>query len=311
MERILITGGAGYIGSLLVGHLLRRGYRITAFDNILYGQTSLLHYCSNPNFEFVRGDVRDEGLVRKLLKQHDAIIPLAAIVSMKACDRDPHMARSVNFGGIVLINRLRSSDQKVIFPCTNSGYGTKSGDLYCTEETALEPVSLYGETKVKAEQELLGRPNAISLRLATVFGPSPRMRLDLLVNDFVYRAVTDGFLVIYEKDFKRNYVHIEDVAECFCFCLEQFDEMQGGAYNIGLNEANLSKEGLALKIKEHVPSLYIHFAEVGSDPDKRNYIVSNAKISRKGFVARRSLDEGIQQLIKAYQMLPEGNFRNA
>lgn len=311
METILVTGGAGYLGSVLIGYLLRRGYRITVFDNLLYGQASLLHYCSHPNFEFVRGDVRDEGLVHELLKQHDAIIPLAAIVGMKACDRDPHMARSVNFDAIVLLNRLRSSDQKVIFPCTNSGYGTKSGDLYCTEETPLEPISLYGETKVKAEQELLGRPNAISLRLATVFGPSPRMRLDLLVNDFVYRAVTDGFLVIYEKDFKRNYVHIEDVAECLFFCLEHFDEMQGDAYNVGLNDANLSKEGLALKIKERVPSLYIHFAEVGSDPDRRNYIVSNAKINSKGFVARRSLDQGIQQLIKVYQMLPGGNHRNA
>jgi len=311
MERVLVTGGSGYLGSVLVGYLLGRGYSVTVLDNLLYGQSSLLQYCTQPNFEFVKGDVRDESLVRELLKLHEVILPLAAIVGAKACDRDPHMAQSVNLNAIVLFNRLRSSNQKVIFPCTNSGYGTKSGDLYCTEETALEPISLYGETKVKAEQELLSRPNAISLRLATVFGPSPRMRLDLLVNDFVYRAVSDGFLVIYEKDFKRNYVHIEDVAECFCFCLEHFDEMKGEAYNIGLNDANLSKEELALKIKEHVPSLYIHFAEVGSDPDRRNYIVSNTKINRKGFVARRSLAEGIQQLVKAYRMLPGGNFRNA
>ena len=311
MDKILVTGGAGYIGSVLVGRLLRRGYRVTVLDNLLYGQTSLLHYCTHPNFAFVRGDVRDERLMRELLKEHDAILPLAAIVGMKACDRDPHMAQSVNFDAIVLLNRLRSPDQKVIFPCTNSGYGTKSGDFYCTEEAPLEPISLYGETKVKAEQELLGSPNAISLRLATVFGPSPRMRLDLLVNDFVYRAVTEGFLVIYEKDFKRNYVHIDDVAECFCFCLEHFDEVKGEAYNVGLNDANLSKEELAMKIKEHVRTLYIHYAEVGSDLDRRNYIVSNEKIKQKGFVARRSLDEGIQQLIKAYQMLPRGDFRNA
>jgi len=310
VDKILVTGGAGYLGSVLVGHLLRWGYSVTVLDNLLYGQTSLLQYCSNPNFEFNLGDVRDEWLMRKLLKTHDVILPLAAIVGAKACDRDPLMGRSVNFDATVLLNSLRSPEQKVIFPCTNSGYGTKSGDSYCTEETPLEPISLYGETKVKAERELLGSPNTISLRFATVFGPSPRMRLDLLVNDFVYRAVTEGFLVIYEKDFKRNYIHIEDVAECFCFCLEHFDEMKGGAYNVGLKDANLSKADLAMKIKEHVTSLYIHYAEVGSDPDRRNYIVSNEKINRKGFIARHSLDEGIQQLLKAYRMLPRGDFRN-
>ena len=175
----------------------------------------------------------------------------------------------------------------------------------------MEPITLYGITKVNAERELLNSPSAISLRLATVFGPSPRMRLDLLVNHFVYRAVTEGFLVIYEKDFKRNYIHIEDVAECFCFCLEHFDEMKGEAYNVGLNDANLSKAELAMKIKKYIPSLYIHYAEVGSDPDRRNYIVSNEKIKRKGFLAHRSLDEGIQQLLKVCAMLPKGNFRNA
>jgi nucleoside-diphosphate-sugar epimerase len=311
VEKILVTGGTGYLGSVLVGRLLSRGYRVTVLDNLLYGQPSLLHCCSNPNFDFVLGDARDERLMGELLKKHDVIIPLAAIVGMKACDRDPLMTKSVNYDAIALLNRLRSPDQKVISPCTNSGYGTKSGELYCTEETPLEPISLYGETKVKAEFELLNSPNTISLRLATVFGPSPRMRLDLLVNDFVYRAVNDGFLVIYEKDFKRNYIHIEDVADCFCFCLGRFDEMKGEAYNVGLNEANLSKAELATKIKEYVPSLYIHYAEVGSDPDKRNYIVSNDKIKQKGFEAKRSLDEGIQQLIKAYKMLPKGNYRNA
>ncbi|MFA5392878.1 MAG: NAD(P)-dependent oxidoreductase [Candidatus Ratteibacteria bacterium] len=311
MEKILVTGGAGYIGSVLVGHLLNRGHCVTVLDSLFYGQTSLLQYCRHDKFEFIPGDVRDEPLMRELVKTHDAVFPLAAIVGAKACDRDPLMARSVNLDAITLLNRLRGSRQKVIFPCTNSGYGTKSGDVYCTEKTSLEPVSLYGETKVKAEQELMGKPGAISLRLATVFGPSPRMRLDLLVNDFVYRAATDGFLVIYEKDFKRNYVHIEDVAECFCFCLEHFDEMKDEVYNVGLNEANLSKKELALKIKEHVPSLYIHYAEIGSDPDKRNYIVSNEKINHAGFVACRSLDEGIEHLLKVYRMLPGGGFRNA
>ena len=224
--RVLITGGAGYLGSVLTGHLLQRGYQVTVLDNLLYGRASLLSYCREERFEFVLGDARDERVLRELLPKHDALIPLAAIVGMKACDHDPLMARSVNLDAIVLLNRLRDPGQPVIMPCTNSGYGTKSGDLFCTEETPMEPISLYGVTKVAAERALLDSQNAISLRLATVFGPSPRMRLDLLVNDFTYRAITDGFLVIYEKDFKRNYVHIDDVAECFSYCLEHFDAMK-------------------------------------------------------------------------------------
>ncbi|MBI1883186.1 MAG: NAD(P)-dependent oxidoreductase [Chlamydiae bacterium] len=311
MEKVLVTGAAGYLGSVLVKALLEKGYRVTVLDNLLYGQASLLQYCSHPKFGFIRGDARDERVMKELVKSQDAIIPLAAIVGMKACDLDPIMTRSVNLDAILMLNRLRSKSQRVISPCTNSGYGTKSGAVHCTEETPLEPVSLYGETKIKAEAELLSSSNTISLRLATVFGPSPRMRLDLLVNDFTYRAITDGFLVIYEKDFKRNYVHIEDVADCFCFCLEHFDAMKGHAYNVGLSDANLSKAELAEKIKKQVPHFYIHYADVGFDPDKRNYIVSNDKIKAKGFQARHSLDEGIEQLIKLYKMLPLGNFKNA
>ena len=311
MKNILVTGGAGYLGSVLVGHLLNQGYTVTVLDNLLYGQQSLIHYCKNPNFKFVRGDVRDESLMRNLLGQNDVIIPLAAIVGMKACDLDPIMARTVNLDSIQLLTRLCSSQQVIISPCTNSGYGTKSGEVYCTEETALEPISLYGKTKVEAEQELLSRENTISLRLATVFGPSTRLRLDLLVNDFVYRAATDGFLVIYERHFKRNYIHIEDVAECFCFCLESFDSMKNQAYNVGLNDANLSKAELAEKIKHYVPNLYIHFSEIGSDPDKRNYIVSNDKIKKKGFEARHSLDQGIQQLLTVYRMLPTDAYHHS
>jgi nucleoside-diphosphate-sugar epimerase len=311
IKKILVTGGAGYIGSVLVGQLLQRGYRVTVLDNLLYGHTSLLPYCSHPDFDFVFGDVRDERRMTELLKTHDAILPLAAIVGMKACDRDPQMTQTVNFDSIALLNRLRSPDQKVVWPCSNSGYGTKSGDIYCTEETPVEPITLYGITKINAERELLKNRNTISLRLATVFGPSPRMRLDLLVNDLVYRAVTDGFLVIYEKEFKRNYVHIDDIADAFCYCLEHFDSMAGEAYNVGLNDANLSKEELAMKIKEHVPSLYIHYAEVGTDPDRRNYIVSNEKIKKKGFAARHSLDEGIIQLLKVCRMLPRRPYANA
>jgi len=198
----------------------------------------------------------------------------------------------------------------VVFPTTNSGYGTKSGDVYCTEETPLGPISLYGQTKVQAEAELLETPNAITLRLATVFGMSLRMRLDLLVNHFVHAAVTDGYIVIFEKDFKRNYIHIRDVADCFVHCIENADRMVGRPYNVGLDAANLSKEELALKVKEYVPNLYIHFSEVGSDPDKRNYIVSNQRLREAGFEARRSLDEGIQELLKGYRMMARAPFKN-
>ena len=308
--RVLVTGGAGYLGSVLCEHLLDAGYQVTVIDNLMYEQHSLFHFCASPRFEFIFGDVRDEKLMHRLVKEADVLIPLAAIVGAPACGRDPWLARSVNLEAVRLLNRLRSPRQLVIFPNTNSGYGATSGDVYCTEETPLEPVSLYGQTKVEAEMELLDSPNTITLRLATVFGMSPRMRLDLLVNHFTYAAVTDGYIVIYEKDFKRNYVHIRDVADCFVYCIENHDTMIGQPYNLGLDAANLSKEELALKIKEHVPGLYIHFAPIGSDPDKRNYIVSNQRLREAGFEARRSLDEGIKELLKGYRMMGRAPFRN-
>ena len=309
-EHVLVTGGAGYLGSILCEHLLDAGYRVTAVDNLMYGQHSLFHLCAHPRFEFVYGDVRDERLMGSLVRQADVLIPMAAIVGAPACDRDPWLARSVNLEAVRLLNRLRSSQQLVIFPTTNSGYGTKSGEVFCTEETPLEPISLYGRTKVQAERELLETPNVITLRLATVFGMSPRMRLDLLVNHFVYAAVTDGYIVIFEKDFKRNYVHIRDVADCFIHCIQHAERMVGRPYNVGLDAANLSKEELALKIKEHVPHFYIHFSDVGSDPDKRNYIVSNQRLREAGFEARRSLDDGIRELIKGYRMMGRAAFKN-
>lgn len=251
----------------------------------MYGQNTLFHLCGSKKFNFILGDVREENLIKDTINGADVIIPLAAIVGASACDRDPWLAKSVNFEAVKLINRLRSPEQLIIYPTTNSGYGTKSGETYCTEDTPLEPITLYGKTKVDAELEVLNSKNTITLRLATVFGMSPRMRLDLLVNDFVYKAVTDGYIVIFEKHFKRNYVHIRDVANCFIHCIEHADTMIGKSYNLGLDKANLSKEELALKVKEYVPKFYIHFSEVGSDPDKRNYIVSNQRLREAGFEA--------------------------
>lgn len=308
---ILVTGGAGYIGSILCGRLLDAGFSVTAVDNLMYQQSSLFHLCANPKFEFVLGDARNEELMRREIKRPDIVIPLAAVVGAPACDRDPVLARTVNLEAVRLVNRLRSYDQLVIYPTTNSGYGTQSGDVFCTEETPLKPISFYGQTKSQAETELLQSRNVVSLRLATVFGMSPRMRLDLLVNHFVYAAATDGYLVIFEKDFKRNYIHIRDVADCFFHCIGNAKQMAGRAYNAGLEAANLSKEELALKIKEFVPNFYLHYAQIGADPDKRNYIVSNQRLREAGFVAQRSLASGIQELLKGYRMMGRERFKNA
>ena len=309
-DRVLITGGAGYLGSILSEHLLARGFEVTVLDNLMYGEQSLFHLAGHPDFEFVFGDARDEATVKRLVQEAEVIIPLAAIVGAPACDRDPILARTVNLDAIRLINRARSASQLIVYPTTNSGYGTKSGDVFCTEETPLEPISLYGQTKCQAEALVLDSPNAITLRLATVFGLSPRMRLDLLVNHFVYEAVKTGYLVIFEKDFKRNFVHIRDIADCFIHCIGHSAKMVGRPFNVGLDSANVSKEELARTIKKHVPSFYVHYAAVGSDPDKRNYIVSNQRLREAGFEAKRSLDDGIRELIKGYRMLGRGRFMN-
>jgi nucleoside-diphosphate-sugar epimerase len=312
-ERVLVTGGLGYLGSVLCEHLLRAGFRVKAIDNLMYGtgQQGLFHLCASPAFDFVKGDVRNEELMKSALKDTDIIVHLAAIVGASACDRDPALATSVNLESVRLLNRLRSPRQLVLFPNTNSGYGTTTGTSYCTEDSPLQPISLYGKTKVEAERLLLDSPNAIALRLATVFGMSPRMRLDLLVNHFVYTAYQEGYIVIFEKEFKRNYIHIRDVADCMLHCVANAGRMAGKPYNVGLESANLSKEELALKVKQYLPNFYIHFAAIGQDPDKRNYVVSNERLRQAGFEASRSLDEGIQELLKGYRMMGRALFKNA
>jgi nucleoside-diphosphate-sugar epimerase len=312
-ERVLVTGALGYLGSVLCEHLLTNGYKVRGLDNLLYGagQQGLFHLCNRPEFDFIKGDVRDEALMKRLVPQADVVIHLAAIVGASACDRDPRLARSVNLESVRLLSRLVSPQQLILFPNTNSGYGATDGSAHCTEESPLQPISLYGKTKVEAEQLLLQRKNAICLRLATVFGMSPRMRLDLLVNHFVHTACTEGYIVIFEKDFKRNFVHIRDVADCMLHCIDHASYMTGKPYNLGLDAANLSKEELALKVKEHVPNFYIHYAPIGQDPDKRNYIVSNRRLREAGFEARRSLDDGIHELLKGYRMMGLGLYKNA
>lgn len=308
--RVLVTGGAGYIGSILGARLLEAGHHVTVLDSLLYGPAAMLHLAADPRFAFVRGDARDPRVLEPLVREADVIVPLACIVGAPACDRDPIGATSTNLDAVRLLLRLRTPSQLVVYPTTNSGYGTKSGDVYCTEETALEPISLYGRDKVAAEAAVLGGPNGVTLRLATVFGMSPRMRLDLLVNHFVYAAITDGYLVIFEKDFKRNYVHIRDVADCFVHCIENGARMAGRPFNLGLDDANLSKEELALEVKKQVPRLYVHFSEIGSDPDKRNYVVSNQRLREAGFEAKRTLQDGIRELLTGYAMLGRAPMKN-
>lgn len=300
---ILITGGAGYIGSVLTRHLLEQGHRVTVLDSLVYRQASLLHLCHWPTFEFIRGDARDVDLLKRVVPEFDVLIPLAALVGAPACDRDPMMATSVNLEAVLALNGIRSKHQRVLFPTTNSGYGVGEQDTYCTEETPLRPISLYGRTKVEAEQALLQSENVITFRLATVFGVSPRMRLDLLVNDFTHRAVKDRFIVLFEEHFRRNFIHVRDVAGAFLFGLEHFERLKNQPYNVGLSSANLSKRQLCEVIRRRVPELVVFSSPVGKDPDQRNYVVSNEKIEKAGWRPMVSLDEGIEELLKAYRML--------
>jgi nucleoside-diphosphate-sugar epimerase len=302
MKQILITGGAGYLGSVLVDRLLSSGYEVTVLDNLMYNQTSLIHYSYNKNFHFIYGDVRDTNLLKKLVPLFNMVIPLAAIVGFPACDRDRLLATAVNYQHVKEIcDLVRGTNIKVVYPNTNSGYGIgENGE--CTEESPLNPISHYGVTKVLAEREVLA-VGGISVRLATVFGSSPRMRMDLLVNEFVYKALTDKYITIFEKNFKRNYIHIRDVAKTFQYMLENYQKFSGEVFNVGLTSANLTKAELVEKIKEYVPNFAITYSDFYEDPDKRDYLVSNAKIESTGWSPDWSLDDGIEELIKTYTIL--------
>ena len=307
---ILITGGAGYLGSVMVPELLKAGHKVTVLDTFIFGQNSLAEVCYMDNFNVVRGDARNKSLLQKLTKDADVVIPLAALVGAPLCNRDEIGTLTTNRDAVQTLAEVLSPSQKVLMPVTNSGYGIGEDGVYCTEKTPLRPISTYGKTKVEAEEIILQRENSMSFRLATVFGMSPRMRLDLLVNDFTYRAVKDGFIVVFEGHFKRNYIHIRDVAKAFIHGINNFETMKGEAYNVGLSDANLSKLELCAKIKEHVPNFTIMEAEIGKDPDQRNYIVSNEKIEATGFKPDFSLDMGIKELIKGYTIINNSKYSN-
>jgi nucleoside-diphosphate-sugar epimerase len=309
-HKILVTGGAGYLGSVLVPKLLASGHSVTVLDSFMFRQTSLADCCASDAFDVIRGDCRDERLLAELVAKHDTFIPLAALVGAPLCDRDALGAVSTNRDAVRLLCRLVSPSQRVLMPVTNSGYGIGQPDISCTEESPLKPISLYGMSKVEAEQAVLERENSISFRLATVFGMAPRMRMDLLVNDFVYRAVTDRALVIFEGHFKRNYIHIRDVARVFLHGLENFQTMRGRAYNVGLEDANLTKLELCAVIQKHLPKFVYLEASIGEDPDKRDYIVSNQRILSTGWAPEWELDHGIRELIKGYTILRNSAFGN-
>lgn len=329
---ILITGGAGYLGSILVSKILSAKTQLNAtkgtkdtksnyaefvheinfdklvvYDNLMYKQICLTDYSYRRDFEFVYGDVRNHSKLLEYIKDADVIIPLAAIVGFPACEKDKRLATEVNYEQIKFILENTSADQKIIYPNTNSGYGIGQEDVYCTEKTPLHPISHYGITKCDAEKALLDSARAITLRLATVFGVSPRMRLDLLVNDFTYKAVNDGYIVLFEPHFKRNFIHIRDVAMTFIYMINEYEKYISQTFNVGLSTANISKFELAQQIQKYVPEFVIKVDDFKSDPDKRNYIVSNEKLESTGWRPYYTLDDGIQELVNAYQIILNNN----
>jgi len=310
LYNILVTGGAGYLGSTLVPDLLEEGHKVTVLDNFMFKQNSLNHCCYHPNFSIVKGDIRQKEIMSQLMKKADVIIPLAALVGAPLCSLDPIGATTTNHDAIELMLKLLSKDQIVLMPTTNSAYGVGEKDNYCNENSPLRPISQYAIEKVEIEKKLMDKPNAISFRLATVFGMSPRMRIDLLVNDFTYRAVNDKFVVLFESHFKRNYIHVRDVSRVFRHALNNHDSMKGEIYNVGLSEANVSKKELCQTIQKQLPNFIFIDEQIGKDPDQRNYIVSNEKIESTGFKTEFSLERGIGELIKGFTMIKNSRYGN-
>lgn len=307
---ILVTGGAGYIGSILVPKLLEEGHIVTVVDNFLYRENSLLNACHNKNLFIINGDVRDKALMKQEIKKADIIIPLACLTGAPLCAKRPNEAKEVILDAVLDMLNVRSQNQYILYPTTNSGYGIGEKDIFCTETTPLKPISLYGRLKVDAENAILGSGNAITFRLATAFGISPRMRLDLLVNDFVFRAVNDRCIVLFESHFKRNFIHVQDIARAFIHGIKNFSAMKNNTYNVGLSDANLSKWELCEEIKKQIPDFYFVEAKIGEDPDKRNYIVSNEKIEKTGYFPAVSLQDGISELIKGYAIIKRNQYSN-
>lgn len=308
--KILVTGAAGYIGSVLVPMLLAKEHDVIAVDNFMYKQTSLLDAAVNPKLRILRADVRNESIMKDLISKVDAIIPLSCLTGAPLCDRDPIGAKTINHDAIQFMLKCKSKNQMMVFPSTNSGYGVGTPGLPCDESSPLTPVSLYGRLKVDIENQLLNDGSVATFRFATLFGSSPRMRLDLLVNDFVYRAVYDRFVILFEPHFKRNYLHVRDGARAFIHVLENYDKMKGQAFNVGLSSANLSKQELCERIKVQIPEFQFPAAEIGEDPDKRNYIVSNEKIEKTGFKTQFDLEHGIKELKNAYQVIKRNEYAN-
>lgn len=310
MNNVLVTGGAGYIGSILTENLLELGFNVTVLDNFMYKQSSLNHLCHNPRFNVVNGDIRNLAHVQPLLKDADVIIPLAALVGAPLCNKDVVGADTTNKEAVFMMLDKISKEQRIIMPTTNSAYGSGDENNFCTEESPLNPISKYAIDKVKVEEVLMQRENSISYRLATVFGMSPRMRTDLLVNDLTYRAVNDGYVIIFEGHFKRNYVHVRDVCDAFLHAIYNFDTMKSQIYNVGLSSANVSKLELCEIIKKHVPGFTVVEGEIKKDPDQRNYIVSNAKLEATGFEMMHTLDDGVEELLKGYRMIKNNIYGN-